>query len=218
MATEWLLIPAAMLLSALVYFEKRTLPKRVLPTKTALSTLFLVVALLQPREMPIFFVFIVVGLVFCLGGDVLLALPQPGMFLMGLVAFLTGHLLFCVAFFHSTDLSLLTWIGGLSTLIISFTVYLWLKPHLGGMHMPVVFYIVVISIMLCGACSMLGMERLAWKGRLLAFTGALSFYLSDLFVARDRFLKPGFVNRLIGLPLYYAGQFMIAFSIGYLPV
>jgi hypothetical protein len=36
--------------------------------------------------------------------------------------------------------------------------------------------------------------------------------VSDLFVARDRFVQPGFVNRLLGLPLYYAAQAMLAIS------
>jgi hypothetical protein len=27
-------------------------------------------------------------------------------------------------------------------------------------------------------------------------------------------MAPGFVNRLLGLPLYYVGQFLIAFSVG----
>ena len=51
-------------------------------------------------------------------------------------------------------------------------------------------------------------------GTLLVLGGALSFYFSDIFVARDRFLKNQFLNRLIGLPLYYLGQFLLAFSIG----
>jgi hypothetical protein len=41
-----------------------------------------------------------------------------------------------------------------------------------------------------------------------------AFYLSDLFVARQRFVAPAFANRLYGLPLYYLGQFLLAFSVG----
>jgi hypothetical protein len=53
-------------------------------------------------------------------------------------------------------------------------------------------------------------------GRALILTGSLCFYLSDLFVARHRFIKEEYRNRLLGLPLYYAGQFMLAFSIDFL--
>jgi hypothetical protein len=33
-------------------------------------------------------------------------------------------------------------------------------------------------------------------------------------VARQRFVAPAFANRLYGLPLYYLGQFLLAFSVG----
>ena len=50
----------------------------------------------------------------------------------------------------------------------------------------------------------------------MVFIGATCFYFSDLFVARNRFLKKEFFNRLIGLPMYYVGQFLLAFSLGLL--
>jgi uncharacterized membrane protein YhhN len=84
------------------------------------------------------------------------------------------------------------------------------------MKIPVIFYILVISAMVVGACSVLAAGELALCGRMLVFSGALGFYVSDVFVARQRFLKTEFLNRLIGLPLYYSGQFMLAFSVGLL--
>jgi uncharacterized membrane protein YhhN len=80
----------------------------------------------------------------------------------------------------------------------------------------VIFYILVISGMVAGAGSLMAADELKLSGRWLVFVGALNFYLSDVFVARQRFLKTEFVNRLIGLPLYYSGQFLLAFSIGLL--
>jgi hypothetical protein len=50
--------------------------------------------------------------------------------------------------------------------------------------------------------------------RLLVLCGAFSFYLSDIFVARQRFVTPSFFNRLAGLPLYYLGQFLLASTPG----
>lgn len=57
-------------------------------------------------------------------------------------------------------------------------------------------------------------KRQPFLGRFLALNGAFSFYLSDVFVARQRFVQPAFLNRLIGLPLYYLGQFQIAYTVG----
>ena len=47
-------------------------------------------------------------------------------------------------------------------------------------------------------------------------TAAVAFYLSDVSVARDRFVAPGFGNRIWGLPLYYAAQLLFALSTGWL--
>jgi hypothetical protein len=42
--------------------------------------------------------------------------------------------------------------------------------------------------------------------------GAVLFFVSDLFVARNRFVAPGLANRLLGLPAYYGGQVLIAWG------
>ena len=95
-------------------------------------------------------------------------------------------------------------------------VFLWLQPHLDSMKIPVIFYILVITAMVVGAWTVLAASGLTLSGRMLVFIGALSFYFSDIFVARQRFLKTEFINSLIGLPLYYGGQFLLAFSVGWL--
>jgi uncharacterized membrane protein YhhN len=84
------------------------------------------------------------------------------------------------------------------------------------MNIPVLLYVIIISIMVSGAWTVLGDPDLNRSGRNMVFVGALSFYFSDVFVARDRFIGHQFLNRLIGLPLYYAGQFLLAFSVGLL--
>jgi hypothetical protein len=40
--------------------------------------------------------------------------------------------------------------------------------------------------------------------------GALTFTASDVLVARNRFMRREFVNRAVGLPLYYGGQLLLA--------
>jgi uncharacterized membrane protein YhhN len=211
-----IIICALPLLAVLLYFEKTEDRKKMLPTKTVLSALFILTALSQPFHVPVYAVFIIIGLVCCLAGDVFLALPQEKMFLFGLVSFLIGHIFYVIALVLVSDLGLFTWIGCVLTLVIGIVIYRWLKPHLGSMKVPVICYIVVISTMVCGAWSLLGTSHFAVSGRIMVFTGATSFYISDILVARDRFLKNEFFNRLVGLPLYYAGQFLIAYSIGWL--
>lgn len=42
---------------------------------------------------------------------------------------------------------------------------------------------------------------------------AAAFFVSDLAVARNKFVSPGIVNRLWGLPLYYAANLAFASSL-----
>jgi len=46
----------------------------------------------------------------------------------------------------------------------------------------------------------------------LAMIGALMFAVSDIFVARDRFVSPDPKNALAITPLYFAAQALIALS------
>jgi uncharacterized membrane protein YhhN len=211
-----IIIFAALLLIGLLYFENRENRKGLLPTKTALSLLFIAALLVQSPLIPRYHHLLLAGLISCLIGDVCLALPQQKMFLLGLVSFLIGHIFYVFGFFSVTHTSAWTWVGSLVVFLVSGTVYSWLRPYLGEMKVPVVTYIIVISIMISGACSLLADPGLAQSGRFVAFLGAVSFYFSDVFVARDRFLKKEFLNRLVGLPMYYAGQFLLAFSVGLL--
>lgn len=205
---------AAGLLFALLYHEKHNNFKNILITKTALSCLFIITALVQPHPDSCYFQILLGGLIFCLAGDIFLALRQERMFFLGLVSFLTGHLFYVVCFFYIAGITLWTITGLIITCAVGLPIYRWLKPNLGSMKLPVIFYIVVISLMIGNAFSVLGSPVINFSGRAMVFSGALLFYVSDIFVARQRFIKDDFTNRLIGLPLYYAGQFLLAFSVG----
>ena len=211
-----IVIAALFLLVGLLFFEKNGDQRGKLPTKTILSGLFILTALLQPHPLPEYFYILLIGLVFCLGGDVFLALPQERMFLFGLVSFLLGHVCYGLCFFYVADLNPWTWGGSAIGLAISGLVFFWLRPHLGSMLVPVIAYIIVITAMVIGAFTVFGDSALHSTGRFLVLFGAVSFYISDVFVARDRFLKTEFANRLLGLPLYYAGQFLLAFSVAFM--
>lgn len=211
-----IIIAAAVLLAGLLVFEKNGNQRGRLPTKTILSGLFILTALLQPHPFPEYVYILLIGLIFCLGGDVFLALPQERMFLFGLVSFLLGHVCYVLGFFYVADLNPWTLGGSAIGLAVSGRVFFWLRPHLGSMLVPVIAYIIVITAMVIGAFTVFGDTRLHSTGRFLVIFGAVSFYISDLFVARDRFLKTEFTNRLLGLPLYYAGQFLLAFSVAYI--
>jgi uncharacterized membrane protein YhhN len=122
--------------------------------------------------------------------------------------------MYVAAFIYLTGFSgWLSW-AALGVIGVSLGAFIWLRQHLGRMTAPVIAYIVVISIMVIGAWAVFTDPEIPRRGGFFVFAGALLFYLSDLFVARDRFVAPGFFNRRVGLPMYYAGQFLLAFSVG----
>ncbi len=150
---------------------------------------------------------LVVGLILCAAGDVLLLWKRT--FDAGLWTFLLGHVAYIVAFHHALPFAV--WSPFIAIVLVpaGLGALAWLWPHLKSKKIPVCAYIAVISVMVWGAVATTTNGRLGW----MVAVGATLFYLSDLTVARDRFVAPGFINRLIGLPLYYVGQILIALSV-----
>ncbi|TFG38532.1 MAG: lysoplasmalogenase [Syntrophobacterales bacterium] len=146
---------ALILLVGLLFFEKTGNRKGFITTKTILSLFFVIAVIVQPHPLPSYYHLLLAGLILCLVGDFFLALPQRGMFLAGLISFLLGHVLYILAFFSVAELRGLIWPGVAVVLLISGSVFLWLRPHLGGMKIPVFFYVVIISLMVVGAWSIL---------------------------------------------------------------
>jgi uncharacterized membrane protein YhhN len=207
---------AAILLLVLLFYEKREAKKPRLVTKTILSCLFVLAALLQVSSVPAYTSYVIIGLLLCLAGDVCLALPGEKAFQAGLVAFLFGHVFYVIGFTYLIPASNWHLPGALPVWGFSLFIFLWLRPHLKAMLVPVVVYILVITVMTSGAWAVFSGSSFSTGGRGSILLGALLFYVSDIFVARNQFIKGEFINRLIGLPLYYAGQFLLAFSIGLL--
>ena len=203
-------------LIGLLVCEQRGLARTALAFKTVASVSFVVVAAMQSCSKSVYHQAILTGLALSLVGDVLLALPGERFFLAGLVSFLLGHVAFVVAFFWLGSLGPMMFAGLGLGLIIGIRVFQWLAPNLGDMKKPVIAYMAVITVMVSGALAVAEVGTIPTLGRFLVLAGALSFYVSDVTVAKDRFVDGLFVNRLVGLPLYYIGQFMFAFSIGHL--
>jgi uncharacterized membrane protein YhhN len=153
---------------------------------------------------------LLVGLVLAATGDVLLIERRRGAFLAGLIAFLLGHLATGLAFAVRGLDGPAVAIAAVLLGAAAAPVLRWLWPHVErSMRGPVIAYVVVISAMVALAAGAARRDD-AW----LLLVGAAGFYLSDLAVARDRFVASGFVNRAWGLPLYFFAQLLLATQAG----
>jgi len=216
MMNIFIILLGIILLFGLLYYEKKKGRIPLLIMKSILSLLFVITALLQPHSVLAYYHYLLVGLIFCLIGDVCLALPQGKAFRAGLIAFLVGHIFYIFSFSSLTQIYHRISAGVFIIFGLSALIFLWLRPHLKSMLIPVLLYILVITIMASGAWAVFWKSSFPISVRSLILAGSLCFYFSDIFVARDKFIKEEYTNRLLGLPLYYAGQFSLAFSVGLL--
>ena len=147
------------------------------------------------------------GLLLCWLGDALLVRPgQTLWFQLGIAAFLVAHLSYAVAFLSfPTDPTVLA-LSAVVFVVAAGWAIRWLRPHVpAGFRWPVRAYVVVITLMAVAAFG-------AWGGGgppTIAL-GAFAFAISDLAVARDRFVSQSFVNSAWGLPLYFVAQLLLA--------
>ncbi len=159
---------------------------------------------------------IFVGLVFGAIGDLALLGKSSRAFLAGLGAFLIGHLAYVVAVTYLVSVG--SWLSGAGPLAAVPVVaggialaLLW--PKLGSMRVPVIAYVLAIVTMVIAAIAVWRTEALPEPQRTRLVLGASLFFISDLAVARDKFVAQSWVNKLWGLPAYFAGQLLIAWSL-----
>jgi uncharacterized membrane protein YhhN len=187
----------------------------VKPLSTLLVITMAMLSFWQPTHNWTFSVWIVIGLLFCLGGDVALMFQvNIKAFRIGLVLFLLGHVAYSTVFtlfgiFSIWDIAV---VGVL--LILGLGFFRLLSPNLGSMKIPVILYMVIISIMLNRAFAAFMNPSLAKTQGTLIVLGALLFYISDIILAANRFWKPWRYHR-ISLAFYYAGQLLLALSAHY---
>jgi uncharacterized membrane protein YhhN len=178
--------------------------------KPLASAGFVAAALREGAPVSIWGHWVAAGLALSWWGDVLL-IPRgaPRAFLGGMAAFGAAHVAYATGFLVR---GVQPWSAAGATLVaapLGAVALRWLWPHLDReWRRPVLAYAVVISAMLALA----GATTLARGGGAL-LAGAALFVLSDVSVARDRFVAPGFANAAWGLPLYYAAQLTLAWAV-----
>jgi uncharacterized membrane protein YhhN len=196
-------------LAGLLVAEYRQSSRFVYLFKPLASTGFIGVALAGGAMTTDYGRIVLLGLCLSWFGDFFLMFRRSALFLSGLVSFLGAHVVYSTAFVIRGSDTIWTTAALVILMVPALIIARWLRPHLDeNMKKPVWAYITVITIMLSFAFGVQGTGR-----HLLILAGALAFYLSDISVARDRFVHRRFINRLWGLPLYYGAQLLLAMSV-----
>ncbi|HEX9852233.1 MAG TPA: lysoplasmalogenase [Woeseiaceae bacterium] len=181
--------------------------------KLVASSSFVAIALSVGAMRAPFGRILLAGLVLSWIGDMLLLGRTEALFLSGLIAFLIAHVAYIAAFTVHGIAWRWALVAAIPVVAISVLVSMWLSPHVPeSMQFPVWLYTAFISCMVMCAIGARG------AGAVIAIPlGALLFYFSDLSVAAGQFVRPEFPNFVWGLPFYYGGQLLLAWSAGSAP-
>lgn len=159
--------------------------------------------------------YILIGLLFGLLGDVLLSLTSSKAFILGVIAFAIGHLLFIRGFTIISSISK-------SNLIMTFIIFICFITFIirsgyfnfNGMLPAVFIYGFIIIFMLSTAIDLFKFRKVNKFNTYLVVIGAILFVISDFILLFVKFYPnaPSFLTSF-NLITYYAGQGLIASSL-----
>ena len=160
-----------------------------------------------------------IGILFSLAGDIALMFIDR-FFIVGLVAFLLGHVAYLIGFNIPLPQAVTFWSIGFAIVIGLGSVRV-LRRIVESLHakgqsrlvIPVIVYSVVITLMLLAA--MLTLFRPDWDATaaLLVSFGAALFYFSDIILAWNRFVNPIKNGRMLNIGMYHIAQIMIVLGV-----
>jgi len=190
-----------------VYFLK--------PVSTLLVIAVVLLSLPEPEKNLTYTIGVGIGLVLSLGGDIALMFEdRRDAFALGLGLFLLAHVAYTFVFTLLGRVSAWDSLSIAVLLATAIAFYALIRPNLGKMRVPVIAYMIVISLMVSRAASTFASPKFDSEQAWMIIVGAVLFYLSDVILAANRFWKPWRYRR-VGLISYYIGQFLIALAASY---
>jgi uncharacterized membrane protein YhhN len=157
---------------------------------------------------------IITGLGFAIIADLLLLRSSNSdqYFIYGLLAFMLCNVFYIRAFYldfkSAPELDKRgARIAIISCALLSTIFFFMLRPHLGGMRVLILAYIIVISMMVMMAA--FRNQRVNKESFQLILIGAVLFMLSDAFVAYDKFIYSFYGSHLIIALSYISAQYLI---------
>lgn len=177
--------------------------------KAIASSAFIALAIVNGSMETSYGRLILAALIFCWLGDMLLLSLKSSFLLAGIAAFFFAHVVFTIAFANSA----LDSTAGAVTLVLAaiagIFVLRWLWKYLNGFYrVAVPLYLIAIALMV-----VLAIAASAGSFPPTVAIGAIAFAISDISVARDRFIEKSITNKAWGLPLYYFAQVLLAASV-----
>lgn len=166
-------------------------------------------------------IYFALGIIFSLGGDILLMFPNMDKwFVFGLASFLVAHVFYTIGFnYVLPELNIFGIFLAISIALFVARIYRRLAEglHASGkdrLRMPVLIYSIVISLMWLSALQTIFDVNWKTNASLLVSIGATLFVASDIVLAWFKFVGPIKHGRLINLSCYHLGQILLIIGAG----
>jgi uncharacterized membrane protein YhhN len=215
---QTLAIILAVMVTLLIRAEILKIKKQIYIFKPISTLLVIAIAVLsfgEPHFNPTYSWGVLIGLLFSFGGDMALMFQERRKpFIIGLGLFLTAHIVYTVVFFMLGQRSWVDFVSGLVLLAAGVGFFHLIRAGLDSMKVPVIAYIVIISLMVMQAISAFTSPDFSQQQAWMVSMGAVLFYISDIILAATRFWHPWKYGR-ISLGFYFAGQLLIALAASY---
>ncbi len=204
-AAVLLAVMAAFCVAAMIAARAYPFHGMVYPFTIGASTGFVATALAGGAHHHWYGRWMVAGLAACCVGDLI----GPYDFVAGALAFLVAHF----AFIGACLVRGIHWNRALPlaapAVIAGLLLAVWLLPHVVGPEIVLVLsYLLVISCMVVAAWAVRGTH-----GTRFLAAGATLFYLSDIFLARWRYVSSDSFHAYLCYPLYYTACILLALSV-----
>jgi len=156
--------------------------------------------------------FMIAGLVFSWGGDIILEWPVSGatLFVPGLVSFLLAHIMYLTVFLKTPGPNYIRVSNAqvlLPVIIYGGVLIGFLYGDLMEMKIPVIIYAFIILLMLTGAINR--KNKVNQKSYWMVLTGAVLFLFSDSVIAINKFSLQFSGSGIVIMSTYILAQFLI---------
>ncbi|MEN9299888.1 MAG: hypothetical protein RLZZ429_2201 [Bacteroidota bacterium] len=154
-----------------------------------------------------------IALLFSWIGDILLLGDEPAFFLSGMIAFVMTHVSYSFTFLKIKQITpqdrsyFVIPFGAL--LVFSLMVFFYLKDDLGSYMVPIIFYMLFISLMAALAIHTRTNVKIQTLSLYTFIPGALLFVVSDSLLAVNMFKTQHIVVEVLVMLTYGLAQFFI---------
>ncbi len=190
--------------------DRPTLSRALKMAASSLVVIAAIVVVARLGEVTAYAVLVVVALTLSWIGDLALSYAARRAFVVGLVAFALAHVAYIAAFatLGATN-GVMVAVGAIGMSVVGIITLRWLAPHRPDeLAWPITAYVVIIGVMVAAAFGTIGTDAPA-----VIPVAATLFAASDILVARNQFVAPGVINRVVGLPMYFLAQALFVASL-----